>query len=96
MLNLSLCFTEKHVTLECISCRVVLKSPTIPACKYNYHIFIQNCILSSMCIPTFSFYRGRWRRTGRKKVEEIGWKEKTTDELITDKIRGEVKETKLK
>lgn len=49
-----------------------------------------------MCIPNFSSYRGRWRRIGRKKVEEIGWKETTRDELITDKIRGEVKETKVK
>lgn len=33
---------------------------------------------------------------GRKKVEEIGWKQTTRHELITDKIRGEVKETKVK
>ena len=82
--------------MECISGRVVLKSPTVLPCKYNYHSFIQSCVLSSMCIPNFSSYRGRWRRIGRKKVEEIGWKETTRDELITDKIRGEVKETKVK
>lgn len=34
---------------------------------------------------------------GRKKNQKTGWKERTRDEeLITDKIWGKVKETKVK